>query len=163
VGVVSEQDVAGLLSEVERARRLVYALLRSADARVLSTRPASGKWSVIENVRHLLFAEQAHLGRFLPDGSAWRLTQRGKAFAVKGGVVVFRSHERQLLAEYDGAAPTEDLEEVLRTWDLIHRPIRRAVKATGADAQYELERNLKHLRRHVEVIEKLGARASKDV
>lgn len=158
---MSEQDVAALISDVDRARRRLYALLRSCDARVLSERPAGGKWSVIENVRHLLFAEQAHLGRFLPDGSAWRLTQRGTAFTVKGGVVVLRSHERQLVAEYDGAAPTEDLEQVLRAWDLIHRPIRKAVKATGGDAQYELERNLKHLRRHVEVIEKLMARASK--
>jgi DinB superfamily len=136
--------------------------LRSADARVLSERPVSGKWSIIENVRHLLFAEQLHLGRFLPDGAAWRLTQRGKAFVIKGGVVVFRRDGHQMLAEFDGAAPTEDLEEVLRAWDLIHRPIRKAVKATGGDAHYELERNLKHLRRHVWVIERLVARAGKD-
>jgi uncharacterized damage-inducible protein DinB len=162
---MSEQNAATLASEVERARRRLYALLRSKDARVLSKRPASGEWSIVENVRHLIFAEQVHLGKFLPDAFAWSpgsLTQRGKAFTVKGGLVVFRRHERQLVAEYVGTEPKEDVEEVFRAWDLIHQPIRKAVKAKGGDAQYALERHLQHLLRHVEVIEKQLARASKD-
>jgi hypothetical protein len=161
---MSEQNVATLVSEVDRARRRLYALLRSKDARVLSKRPASGNWSIIENVRHLIFAEQVHLGKFLPEGSAWSpvgLTRRGKALTVKGSVVVFRRDGRQLVAEYLGKEPKEDLEKVLRAWDLIHQPIRKAVKATDADAQYALERHLGHLLRHVEVIEKQLARASK--
>ena len=164
--VMSEQNVATLVSEVDRARRRLYALLRSKDARVLSKRPASGGWSIVENVRHLIFSEQVHLGEFLPDGFAWSpmgLTQRtGKTFTVKGGVVVVRRHERQLVAEYVGTEPREDLEEVFRAWDLIHQPIRKAVKVKGGDAQQALERHLKHLLRHVEVIEKQLARASKD-
>ena len=159
---VSEQDVVRLVAEVGRARRRLYALLRSTDARLLSKRPPSGNWSVIENVRHLIVAEQVHLGQFLPDGSAWnpmRLTRRGKAFRVKGGVVVIRRDGRQLAAEYAGAGPKTELEKVLRAWDVIHQPIRKAVKAKGADPQYALERHLGHLLRHVEVIEKQLARA----
>lgn len=129
---MSEQNVATLVSGVDRARRRLYALLRSKDALVLSKRPASGEWSIVENVRHLIFAEQVHLGKFLPDGFAWSpvsLTQRtGKTFTVKGGVVVFRRHERQLVAEYVGPEPKEDLAEVFQAWDLIHQPIRKAVR-----------------------------------
>ena len=86
----------------------------------------------------------------------------GKTFNVKGGVVVLRRHERQLVAEYVGREPKEDLEEVFRGWDVIHQPIRKAIKARGVDAQRALERHLKHLLRHVEVIEKQLARASMD-
>jgi hypothetical protein len=168
---MGERSVAALVAEVDGARRRLYALLRSADARALSKRTASGKWSVVENVRHLVFAEQVHLGKFLPDGLAWnpmRLPKRGKTFSVKGDEVVLQYRERQLVPEYASAEPTEALEEVLRAWDLVHQPIRKALKAKGedaaaaADAQYALGRHLGHLLRHVEVIEKQLARASRD-
>ena len=159
---MSEQSVAALVAEVDRVRRRLYALLRAQDERVLSKRPPSGKWSIIENVRHLIFAEQAHLGPFLPDGSTWRLSQRERAFAVDDGVVVLRVRERQLVPEYSGAQPKGELEGALRAWDVIHRPIRKAVKVQGEDALHALERHLKHLLRHVEVIEKELARVSKD-
>ena len=38
---------------------------------LLAERRPSGEWSVVENVRHLLFAERLYLGRFLPDGFTW--------------------------------------------------------------------------------------------
>jgi DinB family protein len=161
---MGERSVATLVSEVDRARRRLYALLRSSDARVLSKRTPSGKWSIIENVRHLVFAEQVHLFTFLPEGSAWnpmRLSKRGKALSVKGGDFVFRYKERQLMAEYAGK-PKNELEGVLLSWDLIHQPVRKALKANGGDAEYALERHLGHLLRHIEVIEKQLARASED-
>jgi hypothetical protein len=164
---MSEKTVAALVAEMDRTRRRLYASLRSADARVLAKRTASGKWSIVENVRHLVFAEQVHLGQFLPDELAWnpmRMPKRGRAFAVKGGEVVLRYRERQLVPEHAGAQREEDIEEVLRAWDLVHGPIRKALKARGddADARYRLERHLGHLLRHVEVIERQLARASRD-
>lgn len=138
---MSEPDVAALASELDRTRKRLHARLRSKDARTLAARPASGEWSIIENVRHLLFAEQAHLGRFLPDGFAWSplgLTQRtGKAFADIG------------------TRPSEDVDEVLRAWAAIHRPIARALKDGDATMQHALERHLQHLVRHVDTIERL--------
>ncbi|MEX2226452.1 MAG: DinB family protein [Dehalococcoidia bacterium] len=68
---MSQQDVAALVSEVDRARGRLRALLRSKNPGALARRPANGDWSIIENVRHLLFAEQAHLGRFLAGGFEW--------------------------------------------------------------------------------------------
>ena len=160
---MSQQTATRLLSDVDRTRRRLYALLRSTDARLLARRPASGDWSIIENVRHLVFAEQVHLGEFLPDGLAWspmRMSPRAeRRFAAQGGVVVVRREGRQLSAAYDGTERRDDLEDALLAWDLIHQPIRKAVKAEGEAAAYKLERHLKHLVRHVEVIEKLVARA----
>lgn len=132
---------------------------------MLSKRPASGDWSVVENVRHLVFAEQAHLGEFLRDGTTWnpvRLSELGKAFAVKGGVIVIRRDGRQLVPECVGVESEGDLQDAFRAWDLIHRPIRRALQAAGEDAEYAMERHLQHLNRHVGTIEKLVAGASKD-
>jgi len=138
---MSQSDVVRLASEVDRARKRLHALLRSKDARALARRPAAGEWSIMENVRHLLFAEQAHLGKFLPDGFEWSrvgLTQRtGKAFADVG------------------TDPTEDVEEVFRSWDAIHRPIGKALRKGDEAMQYALERHLKHLVHHITVIEKL--------
>jgi uncharacterized damage-inducible protein DinB len=146
---MSQGEVAALAAEVDRARRRLYALVRSEDVRSLTRRPASGAWSVLENVRHLVFAEQAHLGKFAPDGAAWSsvgLTERaGKALRAGTAFTVA------------GMTPQEDLEEVLRTWDAIHRPIRKALKTNYEAVHYALERHLKHLLRHIAVIKKLIA------
>ena len=65
------QDIANYIKEIDRERRRLRGMLRAIDGKVLGRRPASGDWSIVENVRHLLWAEQLHLGRFLPDGFEW--------------------------------------------------------------------------------------------
>jgi hypothetical protein len=64
---VQEEFIA--LIDAERAR--LRKLLRAADAATLGERPPNGKWSVVENVRHLLFAEELHLGRRLLADQEW--------------------------------------------------------------------------------------------
>jgi uncharacterized damage-inducible protein DinB len=143
---MSQRDVATLVSEIDRARRRLYALLRSKDRRVLAKRPASGDWSIIENVRHLLFAEQLHLGKFLPAGFEWSCVglsgKTGRAYAQVG------------------TEPSDDLEEVLQAWNAVHSPIRAAVqkgavKKGDEEVQQRLDGNLNHLMRHFDIIEKL--------
>ena len=153
----SAQDAATLIAEVDRTRRRLYALLRANDTPALWKRPPSGAWSIAENVRHLVFAEQAHLGKFLPDGAAWnpmKLHKRRKTLTVKGEVVRLIYQERQLVVETPGAKPGRDLEEVLASWDLIHRPIRTALKSPQDGAEYALQRHIQHLNAHVHRIEK---------
>jgi len=143
---MTQQDVATLVSELDQARAGLYALLRSKDAGAFAKRPASDEWSIVENVRHLLFAEQLHLGKFLPDGFEWSrlgLTQRtGRTFADVG------------------KDPTEDLEKVFQAWDAVHQPIREAVKGGDRDAQKALDRHLKHLVHHINIIDKLLSESS---
>jgi hypothetical protein len=62
------------------------ALLERFDRATLAARPPNGDWSAIENIRHLLYAEQHHLGRFVPGGlglSPLGLSQ-GRHPAIKG-------------------------------------------------------------------------------
>lgn len=161
---MGERDAPAVIRDVDRARRRLLALLRSQDPRVLSKRPPSGDWSIIENVRHLVFAEQAHLGRFLPGGSAWGpmdLRARGKTFTLKGGTVVIRRDGRQLVADFDGAQPANDVDRAFASWEVIHKPIRAALKSNAPDLRPVLERHLAHLQRHVEAIEKQLARAKR--
>ncbi len=121
----------------------MIALLRSKDARALAKSPRSGEWSVIENVRHLLFAEQLHLGKFLPDGFEWSRVglsgRTGKAYAEVG------------------KDATDDLEEVLQEWNAVHQPILDAVKGGDEEVQQALRLNLRHLVRHIDIIKTLLA------
>jgi hypothetical protein len=56
-----------LASMTEHLGRL-RAVLQRQDPTTLTTRPPSGDWSAIENVRHLIFTTQHHLGPFVPGG-----------------------------------------------------------------------------------------------
>jgi hypothetical protein len=107
----------------------------------LAKRPPSGDWSIIENVRHLLFAEQLHLGKFLPDGFEWSRVgmsgRTGKAYVAVG------------------KDATDDLEIVLKEWHAVHRPIRKAVRGGDVEVQKRLAGNLFHLVRHTDIIRAL--------
>ena len=138
---MGQQDLAKLVAENDRERARLRRLLCSKDAKVLAKRPATGDWSIVENVRHLLWAEQRHLGRFLPDGFEWS----------RIGMTAFRGRE---FADV-GTKPTRDIEKVFAEWDKIHKPIRKAVKSAGGDVAKALWGNHKHLGFHINVIEKL--------
>jgi DinB family protein len=129
------------IAEIDRQRARLRKMLRSQDPRVLARRPTNGDWSIVENVRHLVFAEQLHLGGFLSDKVEWSrvgLTERTRPeFASVG------------------TRPTNDVEKVFAEWDAIHIPIRKAMKSAGGDIQRALWRNHRHLRIHTGVIEKM--------
>jgi DinB family protein len=129
------------IAEIDRQRARLRKMLRSQDPRVLARRPTNGDWSIVENVRHLVFAEQLHLGGFLSDKVEWSrvgLTERTRPeFASVG------------------TRPTNDVEKVFAEWDAIHIPIRKAMKSAGGEIQRALWRNHRHLRIHTGVIEKM--------
>jgi len=56
--------LAAMADHHERLR----AVLERFEPAVLATRPPSGDWSAIENVRHLILTTQFHLGPFVPGG-----------------------------------------------------------------------------------------------
>ena len=143
---MSEHTPTNRISEIDRERARLRRLLRSHDAKVLAKRPASGDWSIVENVRHLLFAEQLHLGHFLRDGFEWNPLGMTQFTARKFAGV--------------GKNPSTDVEQVFREWDAIHKPIRKAVRSVGGDdVDRALWRNHRHLGIHIRVIEKLLRRA----
>ena len=129
------------IAEIDRQRARLRKMLRSQDPKVLARRPANGDWSIVENLRHLLFAEQLHLGGFLSGNVEWSrmgLTERTRSeFASVG------------------TKPTQDVEKVFAEWDAIHLPIRKTVKSAGGEIERALWRNHRHLRIHSEAIERM--------
>ena len=138
---MGQLGVATYVRAIDRERARLRKLLLSRDPRILARRPASGDWSIVENVRHLLWAEQRHLGRFLPGRVEWS----------RVGLTAFRGKE---FADV-GTRPTKDVAKVLAEWDKVHTSIRKAVKAAGGDVEQALDGNHRHLRYHIEIIERL--------
>ena len=126
-----------LIDQIDEARDALIAKLRGTPARELAQRPAPGEWSVVENVRHLLFAEQLHLGEFLPGRVTWSRTG-------------LRTDGRKRPPEV-GEEPTDDLEEVLAIWDEVHSAIRDAVRDAD-EAEPRFRGNLGHLQQHANQI-----------
>ncbi|TAK73131.1 MAG: DinB family protein [Dehalococcoidia bacterium] len=114
----------------------------------ISHRPPSGEWSVLENVRHLLFAEQAHMGRLFRERPTWSPL----GFTPE----TMRAARKLPLAGTDDPS----LAEVWAEWDRIHRQTIRRLKAMPATGTEDaLTRHLRHLRAHIAVIERLGRQA----
>jgi len=132
---------ADLTRELDASRRRLYKLVRAADPKALAKRPPSGAWSALENVRHLLFAEQLHFGRLLEvktDFSPLGVTgMRAKQFAPVGA-----------------AKPT--LEEVLSAWDDLRAAHRKSFKGREDEAvRRVIYGNTRHVQVHMVVIEQL--------
>ncbi len=135
-------SLADDLRQLEEDRAALYALVRGA-SRPLAARPPSGEWSVVENLRHLLYAEERHLLRRLTPGFTWTPLGLPTAGIVK------RSGA--------GSQTSDDLEEVLAAWDATHERVLAALAAapSGSVPDAALDGNLRHLRAHVRTIRKL--------
>jgi hypothetical protein len=135
---------AGLLAQIEAEQDRLRDLLAARDPSLLARRPANGNWSVVENLRHLLFAEQLHLGRLLPEPppfSPFGLTPDG-----------LRDKPQLRPA---GTRPSTDASEVLQAWAAAHAAIRRHLAADTPELRRALHRHLRHLRTHLRLIERL--------
>jgi hypothetical protein len=131
-----------LAAMTEHAGRL-RTLLEGFDRAALSTRPPSGDWSAIENIRHVLYAEQHHLGRYVPGGlglSPLGLPQ-GKYPAVTG------------------TDPRTDLKAVFNEWERVHAAVCGRVDWSLPGATDQLLRNWRHQQAHG----RLAARALSEV
>ncbi len=137
-------EAGHVIEDIDEARMSLSELLRSSDAAVLSQRPPSGEWSPIENVRHLLFAEQLHLGRFLPDGFTW------SSLGLRPHFLANEEAFSQV-----GSEPPASIEALLAAWDTVHAPMREAVSGGTEEMQKALEGNLGHTVFHVRIIETL--------
>jgi hypothetical protein len=142
--VSQDLSAAELLDQLEAEQLRLRAVLSARERPAIVERPARGGWSVIENVRHLLFAEQLHLGRFVPGGQRW--SELG-----------FTPETMRLQRKFElvESAPVPEIEEVLETWALVHAETRGFLQDDSEQVRKELSRNLRHLRSHIGVIERL--------
>lgn len=141
------EDIAAseLLARIADQRRLLQDIVLGRDQTVIARRPVSGKWSVLENIRHLLFAEQAHLGRYVPGGRRW---------SPFGYTPQTMRAARDLAHSTSPSQPS--LSDVMAAWDELHLAMAGALATQDSAAvRVALARNLKHLRAHVSVIQRL--------
>jgi DinB family protein/pentapeptide repeat protein len=97
--------------------------LRAANADSLITRPSADKWSALEHVRHLVFAKDLYLNRWiLRNDVPWNGIGLLPAF---------------LAGDPDyadvGSQPTDDLESVLAAWEGINTRVRAFVTGLTPD------------------------------
>jgi hypothetical protein len=141
--VAEESGANATLKDIDETRAAIVELLRSVDASKVADRPASGEWSPVENVRHLLFAERLHFRELIPPGQPF--DPRGLAPHFMAELPVFKDV---------GSEPTTDLDEVLAAWDALHATVQAS--ATDSTAWAEAAKgNLSHLRFHLGIIESL--------
>jgi len=141
--MADDEDVATLLARIREEQQRLRALLAGKDEAFLAQRPPTGKWSVLENVRHLLFAEHAHLGR-VTSGRVRFDTPNLPPQDVK-------EVRRQRMV----GTETTRLGELLAAWASLHERTNVLDGTDTDEARRALFRNLRHLRAHVGVIERL--------
>jgi hypothetical protein len=137
-------DAPTLLAALEAEHQRLRSMLAGREPAKLGERPPTGKWSVVENVRHLLFAEELHLGRFVPGEREWSPL----------GLPPHGMQTPQRLRIFDVNA-TPDLDDVLEAWRIAHARIRPHLVEDGEFLRRELFEHTRHLRAHVRVIERL--------
>jgi hypothetical protein len=132
-----------LMAEVEALRVHLREILDGKDPAVLSARPANGDRSILENLRHMLFAEEAHLGALLPGGP--RFSELG--LPPPG---IQRQERFAMTRDVDTSAG-----EVFARWETAHVYTRDAAEIDTESVRKAIARHLKHQRSHAQVIERL--------
>jgi len=108
--IYEPQEVQRVLRQLEEVRADFRAALRSAGADLVCRRPDEGQWSALENVRHLLFAEQLYTDRWLL-GNYEPWSQYGMLPEFLANNPAYAEVGRQ---------PCDDLEAVLSAWEAVH-------------------------------------------
>jgi hypothetical protein len=114
--------VRAVMKRLDALRSGFCDILRSTEAGLLTTRPSPDQWSVVEIVRHLVFAEELYLNHWiLGNDQPW---------SRLGLLPTFLARDPEY-AEV-GSEPTDDLESVLHAWEAIHQTTQAYVAAVSA-------------------------------
>lgn len=111
------QEVRAVMERLDQVRERFREILRAADVDSLVTRPSADKWSALEQVRHLVFAEDLYLNRWiLRNDQPWNRLGLLPAFLA----------DDPGYADV-GSQPTADLEAVLMAWEEVNARVRAFV------------------------------------
>ena len=142
----NQADAFETLARIEETQSTLREMLRGVEPARLYARSASGEWSAMENVRHLLFAEQHHFGTHLPKGFRW---------SSAGVPPPNRTGERRLNPV--GSEPAARIDDVFDAWATINDVVRGLCHEPDDALLRTLEGNLMHLRVHAATIQRLVA------
>jgi hypothetical protein len=135
--LAAAQTPAELLASIDEEQLRLSRLLSDRDASLLAQRPPNGDWSVLENVRHLLFSHGTLLREAGLESSP-------------------RTNARPGSPDYKlGATRESSIEEVLELWRSEQS---RARSLGGRDTElvrWGLAVILRHIRNHITVIERI--------
>jgi hypothetical protein len=147
---VDEPDLAAILSAMTDHMAGLRASLGRYEPALLAARPPNGNWSAVENIRHVLFAEQIHLARFVPGGLG--LSPMGLA---QGGM------QGRKPIEIVGTEPTTDLSTAFGEWERIHALACQHIDLSRPELPDRLPRILRHQETHgtmaLRALRQLGA------
>lgn len=102
--------VRAVMARLDEVRAEFCEMLRAADASQLTARPEPDEWSVIEIVRHLVFAEDLYLNRWIECNDV--------PWCTMGLLPEFLARDPDYADV--GIDPADDLESVMAAWDGIH-------------------------------------------
>jgi hypothetical protein len=135
---MDERDPAFALAAMTDHQAELRALLGRYDPAMLARRPASGVWSAVENVRHLLFAEQYHLGRLVPGGLG---------LSPMGMLPQWLQRRRKVPAIV-GTNPTTDLASVFDEWERVHAAACARLDLSHVELALRLRASFRHQQTH---------------
>ena len=102
--------VRAVLHQLGEVRSAFAASVRAAEPVQLTTRPDPDQWSVVELLRHLIFAEDLYLNRWL--------LQNNEPWCKLGLLPAFLADDSHYADV--GSQPAEDIETLLAAWEAIH-------------------------------------------
>jgi hypothetical protein len=108
--IFDTQEVRHVLAHLDELRAKFYALLRATPSDQLNAHPGPDRWSALEHARHLAFAEDMYLNRWL--------LRNDQPWSKLGFLPPFLEGNPTFTDV--GTEPTDDLETVLAAWDAIH-------------------------------------------
>ena len=141
-----------MLAALKRTEDTIAALrerLRPLPRSRLDERPPSGEWSPMENVRHLIFAEQHHFSAAL-NGFKWGSVGVPPRSRVPG----------QTRLNAIGLDPATTVDEVFDVWLKVHAVVgKRCLEEPNGAVQERMVRvlggDLQHVNQHARQIERL--------
>jgi len=108
--IFDSAEVRRVLARLDGVRAEFYARLRATPPDALIAHPGPDRWSALEHVRHLVFAEEMYLNRWL--------LRNDQPWCKLGFLPPFLEGNPAFAGV--GDEPTNDLESILAAWDAIH-------------------------------------------
>jgi len=112
-----------VLQHLGEVRSGFAAFLRGTDPAMLVTRPDPDHWSLVEHLRHLIFAEDLYLNRWL--------LQNNEPWCKLGLRPAFLADNPDYVEV--GSQPSENVEILLAAWEAIHSRMMAYVATVPAE------------------------------
>lgn len=120
--------VRGMIQRLDDIRSDLFQLLRTTPKEKLTVRPKPKQWSALEHLRHLVFAEDLYINRWILRNQT-PFSNLGLLPGFLGGRPGFKEV---------GTAPSKDLQQILDEWTRIHElTISFVSKAESADLKQD--------------------------